>query len=61
MQQVESLAGYATIDGAARAVGVTYWTVANYIKSGKVPAFKLSSRAVLVRISDVRRVCKEAK
>lgn len=59
VQQVDSLGDYATIDGAARVTGVPYPTIHKYVYGGKIPAFKLGGKTVLVRISDVRQFARK--
>ncbi len=59
-EALDRLGEYATIDGAARAAGITYWQLVGYIRRKQVPTVKLGGKTTLVRLSDVERMSKEA-
>lgn len=61
MQVVDTLGGWATIAGAARVAKVTYWVVDRYIRTGRLHAIKLGGKTTLVRISDIKRLVKDAE
>lgn len=51
---VKGLGDHVTLDGAAQALGLTYWGVRGLIKRHGVPTVRLG-RTTLVRLEDVRR------
>jgi excisionase family DNA binding protein len=51
--QLERIGNYYTIDGAARQLGVTVWTLYGYIKRHNIPTAKLGGKATLVKLTDL--------
>jgi hypothetical protein len=52
-EQTDRLGQYCTLDGAAKALGVTYYMVVGFIRRKNVPTLKLGGKQTLVRLSDL--------